>query len=316
MSGRWDWDVLLRPFDRLAETQHHLRGAVAFRYIVGVALLYQLGVLAGSHRYFFGADALIPFEEFAAGFGSDHVSFLALSAHPLWSFIGYGLGLGILLMWTLGYGRHLGTALAWWALHSLHRRSPGIWDGGDNLIEIVLLYAIPLELWGRAACSNRKVANALHNLGLAACVVQVCIMYFNAGLAKVPGKYWQNGTAFYYVLASEEFGLTRLGPLLWDSRVLLGLLTWAPLLLQLAFPWIYLFGRPWPRRIVVVSAIGFHIGILTLMGLSTFAVIMIGAEMLLLSDQDWQALADSLRRAGEFIRRKRQPTPNPEGSES
>lgn len=62
---------------------------------------------------------------------------------------------------------------------------------------------------------------------------------FTAGLAKVPGKYWQNGTAFYYVLASREFGLTGLGPWIWGNRGVLALMTWAPMVLQLAFPWIY-----------------------------------------------------------------------------
>lgn len=292
---------LLAALDRLAETKLHLRGAMAFRTIVGVALTYQLAVLAGRHRYFFGADAQIEFEAFAAGFGSDHVSFMALSNSVAWQWLGYGLGVLALLAWTLGVGRHLGTVLAWWSLHSLHTRCEGVWDGGDNLIAIVLLYAIPLDLWGGRKHAREgeaaKLATMLHNLAIFACVLQVCIMYFNAGIAKVPGKYWQNGTAFYYVLASEEFGMTSVGPLVWNNRVLLGLMTWAPLLLQLAFPWIYLFGRAWPRRITVVAAMLFHVGILVLMGLSTFALIMIGVEMLLLSDADWHALRGAIARA-------------------
>lgn len=289
----------LATLDRLAETKLHLRGAVAFRTIVGVALTYQLAVLAGRHRYFFGADAQIDFDAFAAGFGSDHVSFMALSNSVAWQWLGYALGVLALLAWTLGHGRHLGTALAWWSVHSLHARCEGVWDGGDNLIVIVLLYAIPLDLWGGRKPAREgeaaKVATMLHNLAIFACVLQVCIMYFNAGIAKVPGKYWQNGTAFYYVLASQEFGMTDIGPLVWNHRLLLGLMTWAPLLLQLAFPWIYLFGRPWPRRITVVGAMLFHVGILILMGLSTFALIMIGVEMLLLSDADWHALRGLVR---------------------
>lgn len=298
---------LAAALDRLALTKLHLHGAVAFRYIVGVALTYQLAVLAGRHRYFFGADAHIDFENFAAGFGTDHVSFMALSNSATWQWLGYGLGVLVLLLWTLGFGRHFGTLLAWWSMHSLHSRCEGVWDGGDNLVAIVLLYAIPLDLWGgqrkpaHPESEAAKVATTLHNLAIFACVLQVCIMYFNAGIAKVPGKYWQNGTAFYYVLASEEFGMTSLGPLVWNNRLLLGMMTWAPLLLQLAFPWVYLFGRPWPRRVAVVGAMVFHLGILTLMGLSTFAVIMIGVEMLLLSDADWEALR------GLVSRRHRHP---------
>ncbi|NJK31105.1 MAG: HTTM domain-containing protein [Deltaproteobacteria bacterium] len=304
---------IISALDRLAETKHHLRGSIAFRYIVGTALTYQLAVLAGRHRYFFGADAQADFAGFVAGFGTEHVSFMALSNSVTWQWLGYGLGVVILLLWTIGYGRHVGTFLAWWAVHSLHARAVGIWDGGDNLAEIVLLYAIPIDLWGaqteRRAGAAQQVATTLHNLALMACVLQVCIMYFNAGIAKVPGKYWQNGTAFYYVLASEEFGMTGIGPFIWSRPVLLGLMTWAPLLLQLAFPWIYLFGRPWPRRLTVVGAMAFHLGILTLMGLSSFAVIMIGVEMLLLSDGDWAALRELMTRFKRTLPKPRDAAP-------
>ncbi|MFV8756547.1 hypothetical protein ACNOYE_38875 [Nannocystaceae bacterium ST9] len=299
----WLRDLL----DALAGERRHLRGAVAFRQIVGVTMTYQLAILASQHRYFFGDRALIEFAGFAAGFGRTHISFMALSDAPAWQWLGYGLGVAILLAWTLGYGRHVGTALAWWSFHSLHARCPEVWDGGDNLIDLVLLYAIPIDLWGgeREGRRESKTAITLHNLALLACVLQLCIMYFNAGVAKLPGKYWQNGTAFYYVLASKEFGLTGIGPLIWNNRYLLGVMTWAPVVLQIAFPWIYLFGTAWPRRVTVVCAMFFHLGILLLMGLSSFALIMIGAEMLLLSDSDWRALTGPFRR-----RRSRSSTPS------
>ena len=45
--------------------------------------------------------------------------------------------------------------------------------------------------------------------------------------------------------------------------------TWAPLLLQLAFPFVLFFGRPLARRVALIAAMSFHLGILLLMGLST-----------------------------------------------
>jgi hypothetical protein len=53
---------------------------------------------------------------------------------------------------------------------------------------------------------------------------------------------------------------------------------------------------PWPRRIVLLLAMSFHVGILVLMGLNTFALIMIGAELLLLSDGDVEALVGIWKR--------------------
>lgn len=289
---------LARQLDRLGDAPGHLRGAAAFRIVVGLVLLFQLTMLVGHFDLTLGRDSIHPFKWFAAEFGRTHYSYLALSNHPAWQWIGYGLALVVVGLWTSGIGGrvgklgHLLTLLTWWSVHSIHSRCPTLWDGGDNLIEILLLFAIPIDLWKRPL---GRVHTTLHNLAVLACALQIATMYFTAGLAKVPGKYWQNGTAFYYVLASDEFGMTGLGPLIWDNRLLLALTTWTPLILQLAFAWIYFFGRPWPRRVTVLLAMSFHTGILVLMGLNTFALLMIGAELLLLSDSDYQALSSAMR---------------------
>ncbi|MCA9682279.1 MAG: HTTM domain-containing protein [Myxococcales bacterium] len=304
--------------DRFGDHPRHLRGAATFRFVVGMTLLYQLTMLIGHFDLTMGRSSIYGYEAFAAGFGRIHYSYMALSGSDSWQWAGFLFAIVVVGLWTVGAGAqlqlrgvklgHLLTALAWWAVHSIHSRCPTLWDGGDNLIEIILIYAVVIDLWGGdESRPPGRLAITLHNLAILACALQICIMYFTAGMAKVPGKYWQNGTAFYYVLASREFGMTDLGSLVWNNRVLLALTTWGPLLLQLAFPWIYFFGRPWPRRITVLLAMSFHVGILVLMGLNTFAVIMVGAELLLLSDEDFAALGKLLRSLYERLPRLRRP---------
>jgi hypothetical protein len=293
-----------RLLDRLGDHPGHLRGAVAFRVVVGLALLFQLTTLVGHFDLMFGDRSIYGFDQFAAEFGRSHYSYFAALSSRAWQWTAFGIAILIVGLWVTGLGARVGklgqvlTLLTWWSIHSVHARCPTLWDGGDNLLEILLLYAVPLDLWNSAARGKQlgRVHVTLHNLGLLACMLQISVMYFTAGLAKVPGNYWQNGTAFYYVLASEEFGVTKVGRWIWDHRVLLALSTWGPLVLQLAFPWIYFFGRPWPRRIVLLLAMSFHVGILVLMGLNTFALIMIGAELLLLSDGDVEALVGIWKR--------------------
>ncbi|NVB39112.1 hypothetical protein G6O69_14810 [Pseudenhygromyxa sp. WMMC2535] len=300
-------DHALRLIDRFGDHPRHLRGAAVFRFVVGMTLLYQLTMLIGHFDLTMAPSSIYGFEKFASGFGDIHYSYMALSSSSAWQWAGFAFAIVIVGLWTTGFAAqhgklgHVITALTWWAVHSIHSRCPTLWDGGDNLIEIILIYAVFIDLWGPEKEQRMgRLGVSLHNLAILACALQICIMYFTAGIAKVPGKYWQNGTAFYYVLASREFGMTGLGPLIWNRRVLLGLMTWGPLVLQLAFPWIYFFGRPWPRRITVLLAMSFHVGILVLMGLNTFAVIMVGAEFLLLSDDDFEAL----RRLGRTLRQK------------
>lgn len=297
-------DKLKAFLDSFGDDPRHLKGAAAFRVVVGMTLLYQLTMLVGQFDLMLGPNGVYDFGVFVAGFGQTHYSFMAVSGGAAWQWGSFLFSIFIVGLWATGIGAHYGklghvfTALAWWSVHSVHARIPTLWDGGDNLIEIILIYAIFIDLWKspEEGSQRGRAAISLHNLAVLACALQICIMYFTAGIAKVPGKYWQNGTAFYYVLASEEFGMTNLGPVIWDRRVLLAGMTWGPLLLQLAFPWIYFFGRPWPRRVVVILAMSFHVGILVLMGLNTFAVVMVGAELLLLSDDDYEALAELVRK--------------------
>jgi antimicrobial peptide system SdpB family protein len=304
-------DEIKRFLDTLGDSPRHLKGAAAFRLVVGMTLLYQLTMLVGHFDLTMGASSIYRFDDFAAGFGTLHYSYMAASESLAWQWAGFALCLGVVALWTTGIGAQFGvlghvlTALTWWSVHSIHARCSTLWDGGDNLTEILLIYAVFIDLWNSPAEGKRpgRVAITLHNVAMLACVLQICIMYFTAGITKVPGKYWQNGTAFYYVLASEEFGMTNFGPLIWNNRVLLGLMTWGPLVLQLAFPWIYFFGRDWPRRITVVMAMSFHVGIFVLMGLNTFAIIMVGAELLLLSDADYAALAQLVRDVWAKLRR-------------
>ena len=101
--------------------------------------------------------------------------------------------------------------------------------------------------------------------------------------------------------------MTGIGPFIWNHPILLVGSTWAPLLLQLAFPFVLFFGRPLARRVALIAAMSFHLGILLLMGLSTFAIVMIATELLLLSNEDYKALS---RPFVGILRPRDPPTPD------
>ncbi len=282
----------------------HRVGARLFRTLVGLGFLYQFGILYGQRAILFGPEALSPYDDFVAMFGTAHVSLLALSPSEAWFELVYHATLLVLGVWTAGFATRWTTPLVWLGVHTIHARAADIWDGGDNLMHIVLLFAVLLDLRPAAAVAKEspaathreeegdaapvRVRDVLHNVALLACAIQVCIVYVVAGITKLGGKYWVNGTAFYYVLNSNEFGFSRsLAPIIWNSPVVLSVMTWAPVVMQLAFPFVYLFGSAMSRRVLVLTAISFHLGIFALMGLETFAVFMIAAELLLLSDDDY-----------------------------
>ena len=286
----------------------HRTGVRLFRLVVGLTFLYQLGILYGQREFIFGVEGLAPYADFVDELGVAHFSLLALNASDTWFQLVYHGTLLVLGLWTAGYATRLTTPLVWLGVHSIHSRYYALWDGGDNLMHIVLLFALLLDLRpadvaakGRSRAGDDGIVgvrDVLHNVGLLACALQVCTVYVVAGMTKLGGKYWINGTAFYYVLNSSEFGFSSFaGPMIWNSPVLLTGMTWAPVVMQLAFPFIYLFGSPMSRRVLVLTAISFHLGIFFLMGLETFAMFMIAAELLLLSDDDYAFLRRAAVRA-------------------
>jgi len=286
----------------LSQNRFHRRGAVAFRIVAGSLVLYQLLINYGQRHVLYGPDGIVPWKPFAQRLGKQHLSILALS-NSVTLFEGvFHAAIVVFLLWTAGFFTRWLTPLAWLLLHSLHARNVYLRDGGDNAIIILLLFACLLDLSNLTDARTRQVHRRgdavrciLHNTGLVACVLQICTIYFVAGTAKLAGRSWVNGTAFYYVLASAEFGSPWLLSLLRNSRIAIALASWGPVLMQLSFPWIYLFGKAVARRWLVCIAIGFHLGIALAMDLISFAGFMVAAELLLLSDGDYGAISKRAR---------------------
>lgn len=117
---------------------------------------------------------------------------------------------------------------------------------------------------------------------------QVSYIYLNAAVAKLFAEEWQTGTAFYYVTKSEMFGVARWleGPV--DSLVAFPLVTimftWGTIFLEALMSLILVIGSRALRRIAVFACIVFHLGIALLIGIFSFALIMIGVVLVANSD--------------------------------
>lgn len=296
--------------------KQHRVGLVLFRVVCGSAVLVQLCLTFGSRDVLLGGDGILPYTPFKEQFLSSHVSLLALSPSITWTSSVYAAAVTAFAAWTLGYGTRFLTPCCWLLLHSIHARNPYILDGGDNAVQILLLYASLCDLSNlstaergslgcqaaaetatrRGRLKQAYVRNVLHNSGVALLTLQVCTIYFVAGAGKLTGQAWIDGTALYYVTSSQQFGSALVRDVIVAFPLLGALGTWAPLLLQLSFPWIVLFGRERPRRGAILAAIIFHLGILASMSLVTFALTMIAAELALLKDSDARAFIKSLSR--------------------
>lgn len=198
----------------------------------------------------------------------------------------------------IGWKTRFVTPLLFVFYTAINAQNTPISDGGNYFIRIMLIYLIFADLSKRWSLdswlTNRKAkkkrerefATILHNLSLCLVVAQLCIVYFEAGMYKVQGALWQKGTAMYYPISSEAYGVFPwLSSLItWNAWVVV-LITYMTVIIQIAFPFMLL--NKLSRRIALVLVLGMHLGIAVVMGLPFFSGIMASADAVLVSSTSW-----------------------------
>lgn len=136
------------------------------------------------------------------------------------------------------------------------------------------------------------IQNALSNLFLFACKMQLALVYLFAGLYKIHGTHWLTGDAVYFVLNIREFSHPLVREWLLPHPALLKLASWVGLGYQLLFP-IFIWVKPlkWP---LLTVGVGFHLFIAFAVGLPDFGLLMVMSYTMFVSDK-W--LASSWLRA-------------------
>ncbi|MFG2812899.1 HTTM domain-containing protein [Streptomyces sp. NPDC048410] len=124
-------------------------------------------------------------------------------------------------------------------------------------------------------------ANVVHNAALLVIAAQVCILYATAGLYKIQGPRWQDGTAVHYPLHLAYF--SPWGPLsrtVDGSAVLVTALTYGTVILQVAFPFTLLNRRV--KNVLLPILMAEHASIAVLCGLPFFSMAMVFADAVFL----------------------------------
>jgi predicted DCC family thiol-disulfide oxidoreductase YuxK len=231
----------------------------------------------------------------------------------------YLLTLAIGAAFALGWRTRAISILFMWSVLALENRAPLLTDGGDNvltLMAVYLVFAASADHWsldarrrGRVmmnrsddtesritpkwrrelAAVRRQSVTLMHNGAVLVIAAQVCVIYATAGLSKVQGSMWQNGSAMGYVLRLTWFqpwpGLS-----MWFASHALALTAvgYLTVLLQSGFTFVVFSPRlKYPTLVVLVLM---HLSIAILLGLPFFSGIMLIGDGIFLSDRVWQAI--------------------------
>ena len=120
------------------------------------------------------------------------------------------------------------------------------------------------------------------NFALRLMQIHFCIIYFAAGISKLLGATWWNGTAIYFTLANYEFSPLRYNYFLemtrflcgqrWLWEILMAGGTYFTLILELGLP--FLVWQPRFRPWCVLGSVLLHTAIALFMGLVVFSLLM------------------------------------------
>lgn len=264
----------------------HRVGIALFQRAIGLAILIRLATEVRFAAFLWGPHSIAPEraleKEFGAAVGAPLDRWFSTSEGTYLVLAALAVGaLGLLLQhWT-----RVAVVVACVTFTVLGLRLPELNDGGDNVATLALLYMIGVLPAGVTAAAG-TVRAWIHNLAVLAVIVQVCIVYFVAGFMKIQGESWHNGTALFLISQVEWFSSpsTREAfthPLIATAGA------YSTMLFQVWFP-IALFSRF--KLAFVAIAMGFHLGIAITMGLVTFSIVMAGADLSVLNDDEYAAL--------------------------
>jgi len=280
------------------------------RIAVGLLALWSLAVYGLDLRDFFGSDGWADAEAVRRVQGYDQPglwSFWFLVPDPLLRPV-WAACLVVLMLFTAGLFSRVTAVLAWVIVVATARRVPVSLFGFDQAVSAWLLYlavsgaggqAVSLDRFlgrwkrGRDAWSRRRsdgrvpltsgapAPTVSANLALRLIQLHLCLVYGMAGLAKLQGPAWWNGSALWGTLASGEFrrwDLTWLAAYPW----LLNALTHASLALEVFYP--ALVWSRVTRPLLLAATVLLHAGIgLTSPGLGEFGLAMVAANLAFVS---------------------------------
>jgi hypothetical protein len=197
----------------------------------------------------------------------------------------------VLAMFLLGLFSRWTAPLAWIIVVSTSRRTPTMLFGFDGIIATWTFYlavcgasghALSLDRWlarRRANRAGRPLGppgpTIAANLGLRLLQLHLCLIYGMAGLAKLQGASWWDGSAIGKLLGNSEFRPFDLTWLATDpaAEYVLNLATHLALWTEIGY--VALIWVRGLRPLVLISVVMMHLGIALTMGLTEFSLAMI-----------------------------------------
>jgi hypothetical protein len=263
----------------------------AIRIATGLILLYVHGAATPVLMDFIGPEALVDSQAIAQIRESEAIHpmpwgqsiwFLVQETPAIW-FLHFGFLLAI-IGFTVGFWTKTMNVLVCVGHLSFIHRAMLAWSGLDTILAMLTIYlvlapsgaALSIDHWRQNDGSEPRTRWAT---GLVMRLIQLhmCIIYLAAGLGKLQGARWWDGTAVWNVMLMHEFApidMSWLG-FLGDGPCHLTSNVGVVLTLGMEISFAFLIWNPRVRPVLLTLAVLMHGGIGLFMGMGAFGAAML-----------------------------------------
>jgi uncharacterized membrane protein YphA (DoxX/SURF4 family) len=281
------------------------------RIATGSIAFYSLLVWSKELLTFFGPEGMLPPNYRQLYFGLpawSHFDWIQ-SSSGIW--LAHWVCLFIVLLFTLGVFSRVTSVLTALIMISYANRATGALFGLDQILVMLCLYlavgnsggAFSVDRWWKmqkargidsedrsllrwSGLVSREVST---NIALRLVQLHLCLIYFYAGLGKLQGQTWWNGQAIWFSVASHEYQTLDLTWLA-DHMSWVAFLTLVTVYWEVTYP--ALIWNRLTRPLMLLIAFLTHLGIGLAMGMMTFGMIMLVANLSFVDFSKWPVLRD------------------------
>ena len=293
----------LDAWDRFWFTPRPPHTLAMLRILTGAFLLYSHVVLASDLDSFLGDHAWIDNPTAASlhdgsfGVADATYSYLWSISNPLLLWLHHGFTIAVSACFMIGLLTRVTAPLAWFLQIMYLHRLTGALFGFDQIVTYATMYlmlspcgsclSVDARLRRRFADrrkSSKRIAwlfpearpSVSANVATRLLQLHLCVIYLFGGLAKARGESWWDGTAVWYSIANYEY---QSFDMTWLSRFprIFTAMSHVTMFWEMFY-----CALVWPRRtrpIVLAIAVAVHGGIALFLGMITFGMMMITANM-------------------------------------
>jgi hypothetical protein len=286
LSSIREWcDSVAKAWNRFWFTPSEIETLALIRILAGAMLLYTHSVWTLDLEAFFTSTGWLGTLERGEYVVSYH--WMVDSPAVLWTL--HIASLVVFAMMTVGFFTRTATVLGFFFALSYVGRAPGALFGLDQVNVMLVMYlmlaptgnAFSVDAWLRRRRGLPEPEPSVSaNVAMRLIQLHMCVVYFFAGASKLAGSTWWDGYAMWLSVANLEYqsiDMTWLAE--WPKTV--AALTHISVLWELTY-----FALVWPklsRPVVLMLAVGLHLGIALFLGMITFGLAMIIANVAFVS---------------------------------